>query len=47
MKNKELVTTAAYEPPKVEVIEVAVEQGFAGSGYGNDTEDNYEFGGRN
>ena len=31
MKNKELVTTVAYEPPKVEVIEVAVEQGFAGS----------------
>ena len=32
MKNKEQQAMAAYEPPKVEVIEVAVEQGFAASG---------------
>ena len=31
MKNKELVTMAAYEAPQVEVIEVEVEQGFAAS----------------
>ena len=34
MKNKELVTMAAYEAPKVEVIEVQVEQGFATSNVG-------------
>ena len=43
MKNKELVTMAAYEAPKVEVIEVEVEQGFAISGYGLDSDDS-EFG---
>jgi len=31
MKNKEQML-AAYEPPKIEVIEVQVEQGFAASG---------------
>ena len=31
MKNKEQAMVA-YEPPKVEVIEVQVEQGFAASG---------------
>ena len=43
MKNNELVTMAAYEPPKVEVIEVEVEQGFATSGYGPNSDDS-EFG---
>ena len=28
-----------YEPPQVEVIEVEVEQGFAVSGYGSDSDD--------
>ena len=48
MKNKEQAM-AAYEAPKVEVIEVEVEKGFAISleGYGNDTENDYNFGGRN
>ena len=32
-----------YEPPKVEVIEVKVEGGFAISGYGQDSDDS-EFG---
>ena len=31
MKNKEQQAMAAYEAPKVEVIEVQVEQGFAAS----------------
>lgn len=31
MKQKEQVTLEAYEAPKVEVIEVEVERGFAGS----------------
>ena len=31
MKNKDQQAMAAYEAPKVEVIEVAVEQGFAAS----------------
>ena len=35
-----------YEPPKIEVIKVAVEGGFAVSGYGNDTENDYDFGER-
>ena len=35
MKNKEQ-TMAAYEAPKVEVIEVQVEKGFATSGGPND-----------
>ena len=40
-------TTEVYEAPVVEVIEVEVEKGFAGSfdGYGNDSDDS-EFGGR-
>ena len=33
-----------YEPPKVEVIEVEVEGGFATSGQGYDTYEEYEFG---
>ena len=32
MKSKEQQAMAAYEAPKVEVIEVQVEQGFAASG---------------
>ena len=28
-----------YEAPKVEVVEVEVEQGFAVSGYGSDSDD--------
>ena len=32
MKNKEQQVMAAYEAPKVEVVEVEVEQGFAASG---------------
>ena len=32
MKSKEQQVMAAYEAPKVEVIEVEVEQGFAASG---------------
>jgi len=36
-----------YESPEVEVIEVEVEGGFAISGYGDDTYDDYEFGGNN
>lgn len=40
MKDKERATTA-YEPPKVEVIEVQVEQGFAASGEPRD----YQWGG--
>lgn len=38
-------TTEVYEAPVVEVIEVEVEKGFAGSidGYGNDSDDD-EFG---
>ena len=35
-----------YEPPKVEAIEVEVEGGFAISGYGDDTNDDYGFGER-
>ena len=45
MNNEQ--TIPAYEAPKVEVIEVEVEKGFATSGYGNDTEDYYGFGERN
>ena len=33
------ITMEAYEAPKVEVIEVEVEQGFAVSGYGPDSDD--------
>ena len=39
-------TRTMYEAPKVEVIEVKVERGFAISGYGDDTYDDYEFGER-
>ncbi len=35
-----------YTPPTVEIVEVAMEQGFAFSGYGDDTYDDYEFGER-
>ena len=44
MNNTE--TRTMYEAPKVEVIEVEVERGFAISGYGDDTYDDYEFGER-
>ena len=33
------ITMEAYEAPAVEVIEVEVEQGFAVSGYGSDSDD--------
>jgi len=36
MKQKEQVTLEAYEAPKVEVIEVEVEKGFAASLDGQD-----------
>ena len=40
---KETMNMDMYEAPKVEVIEVEVEQGFAGSndfsGYGSDSDD--------
>lgn len=36
MKSKEQQAMVAYEAPKVEVIEVQVEQGFATSGEPND-----------
>ena len=39
MKSKEQEAMVAYEAPQVEVIEVEVEQGFAGS------PDGYEYGG--
>ena len=32
-----------YEPPTVEIVEVAMEQGFAISGWGHDSDDS-EFG---
>ena len=35
-----------YEPPMVEVIEVDVEGGFAVSGQGTDTNNDYDFGER-
>ena len=40
------VTMEAYDAPIVEVIEVEVEKGFAMSGQGTDTNNDYEFGGR-
>ena len=42
MKEQQLM--AAYEPPKVEIIEVEVEKGFALSGQASDTYEEYEFG---
>ena len=39
-------TTEVYEAPVVEVIEVEVEKGFAMSGQGTDTNNDYDFGGR-
>ena len=36
---KETMNMDMYEAPKVEVIEVEVEQGFAVSGYGSDSDD--------
>ena len=46
--KKEQQLVVAYEPPKVEIIEVEVEKGFAGSltGYGSDSDDS-EFGSPN
>lgn len=35
-----------YEAPMVEIIEVEVEQGFAVSGQGTDTNNDYDFGER-
>ena len=43
MKSKEQQAMAAYEAPKVEVIEVEVEKGFATSGEANPAD--YEWGG--
>ena len=40
------ITMEAYEAPVVEVIEVEVEKGFAMSGQGTDTNNDYDFGGR-
>ena len=40
---KKMIMKYDYEPPKVEVIEVEVEGGFAISGYGQDSDDS-EFG---
>ena len=42
MKSKEIF----YEPPMVEVLEVEVEGGFAISGQGTDTNNDYDFGER-
>ena len=39
-------TTEVYEPPLVEVTEVEVEKGFAMSGQGTDTNNDYDFGER-
>ena len=44
--NEEKKTVKQYDPPRVKVIEVHVEKGFAISGYGDDTYDDYEFGER-
>ena len=44
--KKEQQLVAAYEPPKVEIIEVEVEKGFALSGQGTDTSGDHEFGER-
>lgn len=41
--NKKEQSMAAYVAPQVEVIEIAVEQGFAVSGYACDSDDS-EFG---
>ena len=41
--NEEKKTVKQYDPPRVEVIEVHVEKGFAVSGYGHDSDDS-EFG---
>ena len=42
MKSKEIF----YEPPMIEVLEVEVEGGFAISGQGTDTNNDYDFGER-
>ena len=44
--NEEKKTMKQYDPPRVEVIEVHVEKGFAVSGQGTDTSGDYEFGER-
>ena len=44
--NEEKKTVKQYDPPRVKVIKVHVEKGFAVSGYGDDTYDYYEFGER-
>ena len=45
--NKENKHTPTYEPPRMEVLEIMVEQAILQmSGYGNDTEDYFEFGER-
>ena len=36
-----------YAPPRCEVMEIETMQMIAMSGYGNDTEDHYDFGERN
>ena len=41
--NEEKKTVKQYDPPRVKVIEVHVEKGFAVSGYGLDSNDS-EFG---
>lgn len=46
-----IVSANHYEAPRMEVIEVAVEKGYAATGgldaYGDDTNGDYNFGGRN
>ena len=45
--NKENKHTPTYEPPKMEVLEIMVEQAILSmSGYGEDTDDSYDFGER-
>ena len=45
--NKENKHTPMYEPPRMEVLEIMVEQAILQmSGYGNDTEDGFDFGER-
>ena len=46
--NKENKHTPTYEPPKMEVLEIMVEQAILSmSGYGEDTDGFYDFGERN
>ncbi len=45
--NRENKNIATYEPPKMEILEIMVEQAILQmSGYGDDTYDDYDFGQR-